>query len=46
VDRGLIIIEPWSHREVKVEVGESYSKMNGFPASPYDDTVTKMTIVW
>jgi hypothetical protein len=46
VDRGLIIVEPWSHREVKVEVGESYSKLNGFPASPYDDAVTKMTIVW
>lgn len=46
VDRGLIIIEPWSHREVKVEVGKSYREVNGFPASPYDDTVTKMTIVW
>ena len=46
VDRGLIIIEPWSHREVKVEVGKSYRELNGFPASPYDDTVTKMTIVW
>jgi len=46
VDRGLVIIEPWSQREVKVEVGESYSRLNGFPASPYDDAVTKMTIVW
>jgi hypothetical protein len=46
VDRGLIIIEPWSHREVKVEVGKSYRDVNGFPVSPYDDTVTKMTIVW
>jgi len=46
VDRGLLIIEPWSHREVKVEVGQSYSQLNGFPALPYDDTVTKMTIVW
>lgn len=46
VDRGLLIIEPWSHREVKVEVGQSYSQLNGFPDSPYNDTVTKMTIVW
>ncbi len=46
VDRGLIIIEPWSHREVKVEVGKSYREVNGLPASPYDDTVTKITIVW
>ena len=45
-DAGLVIIEPWSHREVKVAVGESYSKLNGFPASEYDDTVTKVTVVW
>ncbi|MFC1948997.1 hypothetical protein ACFLW0_02355 [Chloroflexota bacterium] len=46
VDRGLIIIEPKSHREVKVEVGKSYSELNDFPSPDYDDTVTKMTIVW
>jgi len=46
VDRGLIIIEPWTHREVKVEVGKSYREVNGFPPSSYDDTITKMTIVW
>ena len=46
VDKGLIIIEPWSHREVEVEVGKSYRALNGFPPSPYDYTITKMTIVW
>jgi len=46
VDRGLVIIEPHSHREVKVEVGKSYSQLNNFPVSPYDDTITKVTIVW
>ena len=46
VDKGLIIIEPRSQREVKVEVGKRYSVLNGFPASPYDDTITKVTIVW
>ena len=46
VDKGGIIIEPWSHREVKVEVGERYSKLNGFPPRDYDDTITKITIVW
>ena len=46
VDKGFIIIEPRSHREVKVEVGKSYSELNGFPASPHDDTITKVTIVW
>lgn len=46
VDAGLIIVEPWSHREVEVAVGQPYSELNGFPAPPYDDTITKVTIVW
>jgi hypothetical protein len=46
VDKGLVIIEPWSYKEVKVEVGKSYRELNGFPSSPYDDTITKITIVW
>ena len=46
VDSSLILVEPWSHREVKVEVGQLYSELNGFPTSPYDDTITKITIVW
>ena len=46
VDNGLIIIRPRSHEEVKVEVGKSYSELNGFPSPPYDDTITKITIVW
>lgn len=46
VDNGLIIIEPRSHKEVRVEVGKSYSELNGFLTPPYDDTITKITIVW
>jgi len=46
VDRGFIIIRPRSHEEIKVEVGKSYSELNGFPTPPYDDTITKITIVW
>jgi len=46
VNYGLIVIEPWSHREVKVEVGEHYSELNGLPPRTYDDTITKITIVW
>ena len=46
VDSGFIIIEPWSYREVKVEVGKHYSELNGLPPRSYDDTVTKITIVW
>ncbi len=46
VDRGFIFIRPRSHEEVKVEVGKSYSELNGFPTPPYNDTITKITIVW
>ena len=46
VDRGFIFIRPRSHEEIKVEVGKSYSELNGFPSPPYDDTITKITIVW
>ena len=46
VDRGFIFIRPRSHEEIKVEVGKSYSELNGFPAPDYDDTITKITIVW
>lgn len=46
VDKGFIIIEPSSHREVEVEVGKRYSESNGLPARTYDDTITKITIVW
>ena len=46
IDKGLIIVEPWSHQEVKVEVGKRYSELNGFPVSDYDDTITQITVVW
>jgi len=46
VDKGLIIIEPRLHQEVKVEVDKRYSELNGFPTPPYDDTITKITIIW
>ena len=45
-DRGFIIIRPRTHEEIKLEVGKSYSDLNGFPHPNYDDTVTKMTIYW
>lgn len=46
VDRGFVFIRPRSHEEIKVEVGKSYSELNGFPTPAYDDTITKITIVW
>ena len=46
VDRGFIFIRPRSHEEIKVEVGKSYSELNGFSPPAYDDTITKITIAW
>jgi len=46
VDRGLVIIEPQSLRNVKIEVGRSYSELNGFPPREYDDTINKIKVVW
>ena len=46
VDNGFIIIRPRSHKEIEIEVGKSYSELNGFPTPAYDDTITKITIVW
>jgi len=46
IDRGLIIIDPLSHQEVKLKVGEHYSELNSFPLQNYDDTITKITTVW
>ena len=46
VDRGFVIIEPWSKREVRVAEGGSYSELNGFDIPEYDDTITKITVVW
>jgi voltage-gated potassium channel Kch len=46
VDRGLVIVEPSTQREVAVEVGQSYRELNGRPLKDYDDTITKITIVW
>jgi hypothetical protein len=46
VDKGFVIIEPEIHREVTVEKGISFSKLNGLPAASYDDTIDKVTVVW
>ncbi len=46
IDKGLIFIEPWSYDEVKIEIGKSYSELNDLPTRSYDDTITKITIVW
>ena len=46
VDNGFIIIEPELRSEVKVRVGVSFSALNKLPASSYNDTIDKITVVW
>ncbi len=46
VDRGFVVIDPEIHREVSVEMGESYSELNNLEPPSHDDTIGKITIVW
>lgn len=45
-DRGLIFIEPQFDQEVKLIVGQSYSKTNNFTPAPRDDTANRFLVVW
>ena len=46
IDKGIIIIDPRSKREVELEVGESMSQLLGNSAPDYDDTILSVTITW
>jgi len=46
IDRGLIFVEPPSHKEVKLKIGKRYSELNGYSLPDYDDTITKIRIIW
>lgn len=46
VDKGLIFIEPSSGQEVRLEVGEPYSEINGPSVPGYDGVITEVRIVW
>ncbi len=45
-DRGLVFIEPQFDREVRLVVGESYSRINGFTPAPRDDTIVRYVVSW
>jgi len=45
-DRGLIFIEPQHDDIVKLIVGKSYSKLNGYKSPIYDDTILEYTLIW
>ncbi len=46
VDNGLVYIRPASHEEVQLEVGRRYYELLGFSVPDWDDTITRITIVW
>jgi predicted RNase H-like nuclease (RuvC/YqgF family) len=46
IDKGLVFIEPQADKEVKVEIGIRYWVDNGFGKPDYDDTITKILIIW
>jgi len=48
VDKGLIFIDQWptGPKEVKLEIGKRYSALIGYMPPDYDDTITKITIIW
>jgi hypothetical protein len=46
IDKGLQFIEPQFDRQVKLEVGKSYSEVNGYKSPPGDDTLLRYLITW
>ena len=45
-DKGLQFIEPQFDRQVKLQVGKSYSEVNGYKSPPGDDTLLRYLITW
>lgn len=45
-DKGLIFIEPQFDKEVAAEVGQSYSRTNGYDPPPYSDVISRILIAW
>ncbi len=45
-DRGPVVIEPWSHRVVRVEAGETYQGLYDGDNSGGEGIVDRVTVVW
>ena len=45
-DEGIVFIEPQFDDIVILEIGKSYSKLNGYREPPYDDTIMYYIIIW
>ena len=46
VDRGLVVMSSASQKEVQLEVGRRYSELLGWSTPDWDETITRITVVW
>ena len=46
IDRGLVYFEPQFDDEVELEIGKSYSFLNGYVAPSVDDHIEDILVIW
>ena len=46
VDKGLLFIEPQYDEQIKIEVGKSYTQLNGYEKPSFDDTIIRHMVIW
>jgi hypothetical protein len=46
IDRGLVYFEPQFDDEVRVEIGRSYSQLNGYVIPFYSDVIRDILVIW
>lgn len=46
IDKGIVYFSPTTHGELALKTGSSFSKLNGLLSPGFDDTITKITIIW
>jgi hypothetical protein len=46
IDRGLVYFEPQFDDEVSLEIGRSYSQLNGYMIPSFDDVIQDILVIW
>jgi len=46
IDNGLVYFEPQFDDEVRVVIGKSYSQLNNYVRSSFDDTIVGIVVIW
>jgi hypothetical protein len=46
IDKGLVYFEPQFDDEVSVEIGRSYSSLNGYATTGYSDVIRDVVVIW